>query len=163
MSFAVSLLAKELEDFTKDPVPGLTVGLKDDSNMFLWDFTMVGPQDTPYEGGIFQGIIKFPKEFPNQPPIVQFTSKIIHPNIHLDGKVCISILHAPGNDKFGYEKSSERWRPIHTIRSIFLSIMLMIGDPNLESPANVDAGVLYRDDYDQFKKEVYKCVELTFQ
>lgn len=58
-----------------------------------------------------------------------------------DGKVCISILHEPGEDKFGYEKSSERWRPIHTVETILLSVISMLADPNDESPANIDAAV----------------------
>ncbi len=58
-----------------------------------------------------------------------------------DGDVCISILHEPGEDKFGYEKPEERWLPIHTVETILLSVISMIADPNDESPANVDAAV----------------------
>ena len=38
--------------------------------------------------------------------------------VYPDGKVCISILHPPGEDEFGYEKASERWSPIHTVETI---------------------------------------------
>ena len=55
--------------------------------------------------------------------------------------MCISILHEPGEDKFGYETASERWLPIHTVESILISVISMITDPNDESPANVDAAV----------------------
>ena len=58
-----------------------------------------------------------------------------------EGDVCISILHEPGEDKYGYEKPEERWLPIHTVESILLSVISMIADPNDESPANVDAAV----------------------
>lgn len=61
--------------------------------------------------------------------------------VHKDGEVCISILHEPGEDKFGYERASERWLPIHTVESILMSVISMISDPNDESPANVDAAV----------------------
>ena len=37
-----------------------------------------------------------------------------HPNVYDTGEVCISILHAPGNDEYGYENAGERWLPIHT-------------------------------------------------
>ena len=43
-----------------------------------------------------------------------------------DGTVCISILHPPGNDEFGYENASERWLPIHTVQSILISVISMI-------------------------------------
>lgn len=58
-----------------------------------------------------------------------------------DGDVCISILHEPGEDKFGYERAEERWLPIHTVETILLSVISMINEPNDESPANVDAAV----------------------
>lgn len=54
-----------------------------------------GPSDTPYEGGCFRVIIKYPNDYPLNPPALIFTPPIWHPNIHLDGKVCISILHPP--------------------------------------------------------------------
>jgi ubiquitin-conjugating enzyme E2 G1 len=55
--------------------------------------------------------------------------------------VCISILHEPGDDKWGYEKASERWLPVHTVETILISVISMLADPNDESPANVDAAV----------------------
>jgi len=58
-----------------------------------------------------------------------------------DGNVCISILHEPGADKWGYEKASERWLPVHTVESILISVISMLADPNDQSPANVDAAV----------------------
>jgi hypothetical protein len=36
--------------------------------------------------------------------------------VYQDGRVCISILHSPGDDPHGYEKAEERWQPIHTVR-----------------------------------------------
>ena len=57
------------------------------------------------------------------------------------GDVCISILHEPGEDKWGYEKPEERWLPIHTVETILISVISMLADPNDESPANVDAAV----------------------
>lgn len=58
-----------------------------------------------------------------------------------NGDVCISILHEPGEDKFGYEKPEERWLPIHTVETIMISVISMLADPNSDSPANVDAAV----------------------
>lgn len=61
-----------------------------------------------------------------------------------NGDVCISILHEPGEDKFGYEKPEERWLPIHTVETIMISVISMLADPNSDSPANVDAAVSNR-------------------
>jgi ubiquitin-protein ligase len=72
---------------------------------------------------------------------MKFVTEIWHPNIDKNGDVCISILHEPGDDKFGYEKASERWLPVHTVETILISVISMLADPNDESPANVDAAV----------------------
>lgn len=61
-----------------------------------------------------------------------------------NGDVCISILHEPGEDKYGYEKPEERWLPIHTVETIMISVISMLADPNGDSPANVDAAVRLR-------------------
>ena len=55
--------------------------------------------------------------------------------------MCISILHDPGEDKFGYERPEERWLPIHTVETILVSVISLLADPNDESPANLDAAV----------------------
>ncbi|CAD1473707.1 unnamed protein product, partial [Heterotrigona itama] len=91
------------------------------------------------EGGFFKAHLQFPKEYPLRPPRMKFITEIWHPNIEKNGNVCISILHEPGDDKWGYEKASERWLPVHTVETILISVISMLADPNDESPANVDA------------------------
>ena len=46
--------------------------------------------------------------------------------VYPDGRVCISILHTPGEDPLGYEKSSERWSPVQSIEKILLSVVSML-------------------------------------
>ena len=89
------------------------------------------------------------------PPEMTFKSEMWHPNVYEDGKVCISILHPPGEDQFNsQETAEERWRPILGVEQIIVSVMSMLSDPNGESPANIDAGVQFRDDRAAFKKRV---------
>ena len=121
----------------------------------------MGPPETPYEGGFFSAELTFPHDYPNMPPKLRFISEIFHPNVYDDGRVCISILHAPGEDDFGYEMASERWLPIHTVESILLSVLSMISSPNDESPANIDAAKVWRDDPEEFRKKVRRCVRKT--
>ncbi|KAJ4795888.1 ubiquitin-conjugating enzyme E2 [Rhynchospora pubera] len=142
-SQASLLLAKQLRDLMKNPVDGFSAGLVDDSNVFEWQVTIIGPPDTLYDGGYFNAIMTFPANYPNSPPTVRFTSEMWHPNVYPDGRVCISILHPPGEDPNGYELASERWTPVHTVESIVVSIISMLSSPNDESPANIDAAVSY--------------------
>lgn len=74
-------------------------------------------------------------------------------SVDKNGDVCISILHEPGEDKYGYEKPEERWLPIHTVETIMISVISMLADPNGDSPANVDAAVS-----EPFQKKMFwKC------
>ncbi|XP_021716180.1 ubiquitin-conjugating enzyme E2 7-like [Chenopodium quinoa] len=160
-SQASLLLQKQLKDLCKHPVDGFSAGLSEENNLFEWSVTIIGPPDTMYEGGFFNAIMKFPKNYPNSPPSVTFTSEMWHPNVYSDGKVCISILHPPGDDPNGYELSSERWTPVHTVESILLSIISMLASPNDESPANVEAAKQWRDDRNGFRKRVSRCIRLS--
>ena len=65
-----------------------------------------------------------------------------HPNIYEDGKVCISILHAPGTDAMNAsETAEERWRPIIGAESVLISVISMLNDPNIDSAANIDSAL----------------------
>lgn len=159
---ATLLLTKQLRELNRKGTEGFSAGLIDDDNLFKWEVTIFGPPDTFYEGGFFKAHLTFPLEYPQKPPKMTFTSDIWHPNVHKNGEVCISILHEPGEDKFGYEAASERWLPIHTVESILISVISMITDPNDESPANVDAAKEWRNDYTgSFKKHVQRCVRIS--
>eukprot|EP00039_Didymoeca_costata_P028797 m.22161 g.22161 ORF g.22161 m.22161 type:complete len:170 (+) comp7363_c0_seq1:170-679(+) len=152
------LLGKQLAELNKNPVEGFSAGLVDDSNIYKWEVMIMGPPDTLYEGGFFKALLDFPKSYPHMPPKMTFLTEIWHPNVYKSGEVCISILHDPGDDKYGDEDACERWLPIHTVTTIALSVISMLADPNDMSPANVDAAKQWRDDPAGFKKRVQRCV-----
>ena len=93
--------------------------------------TLRSPSTLRSEGGMFKAKMKFPQDFPNMPPELRFTSEFWHPNVHEDGKVCISILHPPGDDQYGYETAEERWRPIHSVESVLISVISSARAPPL--------------------------------
>lgn len=51
---------------------------------------------------------------------------LISLSVYSDGRVCISILHAPGDDPMGYESSAERWSPVQSVEKILLSVVSML-------------------------------------
>ncbi|KAL7749315.1 ubiquitin conjugating enzyme Ubc7/UbcP3 [Sorochytrium milnesiophthora] len=129
-----------------------------DSNYFEWEAIIAGPQDTPYEFGVFTAVLTFPKDYPLSPPVMKFTSDMYHPNVYPDGTVCISILHAPGEDPNMYESSSERWSPVQSVEKILLSVVSMLAEPNDESGANIDACKVFRSDKEEFERLVKATV-----
>ena len=154
---SAKVIYRNYEMFESEPIDGVSIGIDEDC-IYKWDVTLIGPKDSPYEGGIFKCLMEFPNDYPLSPPKFIFTTKIYHPNVYDDGKVCISILHPPGDDKWGYEKAEERWRPVHSASSIILSILSLLSAPNDESPANIDAGKDWRENPDEFQRKVNKCV-----
>lgn len=89
------------------------------------------------------------------------TRQILHPNIYPDGNLCISILHKPGEDEQSGELASERWNVLHGVESVLRSVLILLDDPEINSPANVDASVLYRDKRDEYKVLAQDIVSRT--
>lgn len=160
----------------------MCVGPISDDNILVWDALIQGPSETPYENGIFVARLNFPSDYPLNPPTMRFTSPIIHPNstnntagynwilhyllVYKDGRVCISILHNPGDDPMMYESSSERWSPVQSVEKILMSVLSMLAgkfiyvssysytfyvEPNVESSADIDVGKMFRENAEGFK------------
>jgi len=138
---ALNLEYKSLDD---DPVEGFRVKLVNDEDLFLWEVALFGPPDTLYAGGYFKAHLKFPSDYPYNPPTVRFMSKVWHPNVYENGDLCISILHPPTDDPQSGELPCERWNPTQNVRTVLLSVISLLNEPNTSSPANVDASVMYR-------------------
>ena len=65
----------------------------DNKNLYNLTAFIFGPQDSPFEKGIFEISIRLEQNYPINPPKVRFKTKIFHPNIHFKtGEVCIDIL-----------------------------------------------------------------------
>ncbi|XP_014395575.1 PREDICTED: ubiquitin-conjugating enzyme E2 R1 isoform X3 [Myotis davidii] len=108
-------LLLELKGLQEEPVEGFRVTLVDEGDLYNWEVAIFGPPNTYYEGGYFK-----------------------------TGDVCISILHPPVDDPQSGELPSERWNPTQNVRTILLSVISLLNEPNTFSPANVDASVMYR-------------------
>ena len=135
-------LMSELKDVQMNPIPNFDVGLKDD-NINEWRATIIGPSDSPYEGGVFELDISFPVNYPFTPPKVSFVTRIFHPNINSDGDICLDIL-------------KDKWSPALKIPQVLLSISSLMVQPNPEDPLEPDVAKLYKDNkvmYDKKAKE----------
>ena len=84
---------------------------------------IVGPPDTPYEGGTFVLEIKIPETYPFNPPKVRFITKIWHPNISsVTGAICLDIL-------------KDQWAAAMTLRTVLLSLQVSSGRIEVSLPA----------------------------
>lgn len=140
---AIKKLTSELKSFDKDPLEGVTVSIVGD-NLFLWDIGIFGPPDTVFTGGYFKARMEFAENYPFSPPKMKFVTEMWHPNVYPSGDLCISILHPPEPDEMSGERPEERWNPTQSVRTILLSVISLMNEPNTSSPANVDASVSFR-------------------
>ncbi|KAH7152116.1 ubiquitin-conjugating enzyme/RWD-like protein [Dactylonectria estremocensis] len=132
----------------------------DDTNLFHWRLGLwvVNP-DSVWHGAYLKAEMRFPNDYPYQPPTFRFTTKAIcHPNVYTDGNLCISILHRPGEDEASGELANERWNVLHGVESVLRSVLLLLDDPEINSPANVDASVLYRDTRPEYNRRAAAVV-----
>ena len=117
----------------------------DENNILLWYAIILGPDETIWEGGVFKLKIEFTEEYPSKPPNVMFYTKMFHPNIYNDGKICLDILQ-------------KQWTPCYTVVSILTSIQSLLTDPNTESPANSEAAKMFDEDVDEYNGKVREHV-----
>lgn len=158
---SVYILLNFPAELSINPPEGIIAGPISEENFFEWEALISGPVDTIFGGGLFPAKLVFPTDYPLNPPKMSFLCEMFHPNIFPDGRVCISILHSPGDDPLGYESSSERWSPVQSVEKILLSVVSMLAEPNDESPANVDASKMWRENREEFNRIAQRIVRKT--
>jgi ubiquitin-conjugating enzyme E2 D/E len=118
---AAKRIQKELLELQKDGgAMNVSAGPKGD-NLNEWGGIIVGPYGTPYEGGVYNLDIVFPKDYPFKPPKVKMTTPIYHCNVSGNGYICLDVL-------------KDKWSPVLTISKVMLSICSLLNDPNPADP-----------------------------
>ncbi|CAN6481251.1 unnamed protein product [Victoria cruziana] len=106
--------------------------------MFHWQATIMGPNDSPYSGGVFLVTIHFPPDYPFKPPKIAFRTKVYHPNINSNGNICLDIL-------------KEQWSPALTISKVLLSVCSLLTDPNPDDPLVPEIAHLCKSDRNKYE------------
>ncbi|XP_061354171.1 ubiquitin-conjugating enzyme E2-17 kDa-like [Gastrolobium bilobum] len=127
---ALKRIDKELKDILTDPPSSCSAG-PINNDLFHWQATIMGPTDSPFDGGVFLVSIHFPSDYPFKPPKVSFLTKVFHPNISSNGSICLDIL-------------KEHWSPALTISKVLLSICSLLTDPNPEDPLVPEIAYMYK-------------------
>lgn len=103
----------------------------DEANLTKGKALIRGPADTPYEGSLLLFSVQFPSDYPFSPPKVLFLTSDgrtrFHPNLYVEGKVCLSILGT---------YSGPSWSGTQSLSSVLLSILgLLDTNPLAHEPA----------------------------
>lgn len=136
-SAATDRILEELNDVARDPPPNCSAGLVNSDDLFNWHAVIVGPEGTPYEGGVFHLDISFPDDYPHSPPKVTFTTKIYHPNVSNEGDISLDVL-------------LWNWSPLMRVGQVLLSICWLLGEPDMENAVNEHAAYNYTEEPDVY-------------
>ena len=89
---SLNRIKNELKKMKKENLKMIRAGPKNDTNLFEWEAFINGPENSPYEGGVFELEVKIPQDYPYKPPSVKFVTYVYHPNIGSDGNICVDFL-----------------------------------------------------------------------
>jgi ubiquitin-conjugating enzyme E2 M len=120
----------------------LHINNKENLQIFSTDVT---PDSGLWRGATYNFQFIIPDNYPYQPPKVTCQTKIYHPNIDLQGNVCLNLLKAD-------------WRPILTIQQVIHGLIFLFLEPNPDDPLNNEAAKVYRENIAQFKQNVQKSL-----
>eukprot|EP00298_Acanthocystis_sp_HF-20_P027667 c5873_g1_i1.p1 GENE.c5873_g1_i1~~c5873_g1_i1.p1 ORF type:complete len:180 (+),score=34.30 c5873_g1_i1:35-574(+) len=105
----------------------------------------ISPEEGYYKGASFVFSFAIPPEYPHVAPKVLCTTKIFHPNIDWEGKICLNILR-------------EDWKPILDIGSVVYGLNFLMMDPNPEDPLNKEAAEIMKQDLAKFEDYVNRSL-----
>lgn len=129
------------KDVTELELPlSVRISFPDPSNLFNFGIE-IRPTTGHYNGGLFRFAVEISHNFPIDPPKIRCLQKIYHPNIDLDGNVCLNILR-------------EDWLPVLSLNSVLLGLNFLFLEPNPNDPLNKDAANMLVKNPQTFVKNV---------
>ena len=109
-TIAANRLRKELTKLKSDPPPGIIAEPKE-SDILTWFYALRGPSETPYEGGVYIGKLKFPNEYPMKPPAILMLTP--SGRFEINKSLCMSMS----------EWHPESWNPLWSVASILQGVV----------------------------------------
>ena len=121
-------LPKELGKLRAEPPPGVAVWARGE-RLDRLEGQLVGPEGTPYAGGVFRLEVAVPARYPFEPPKVRFVTPVYHPNIDSAGRICLDTLNMPPKGC---------WTPSLNLSTVMTSVRLLLAEPNPDDGLMVD-------------------------
>ena len=128
---------------------GCSFGLEIENNFNVWKVSMLGPQNTPYAGGVFTIKVYFPQEYPNKGAEFRFVNKIYHLNVDWKNKdslghICLSSLnewHTTGKVKS---------KPCYGVKQALFDIFCLFYNQGIDSPYDEAIAEQYKNRRSEF-------------
>lgn len=130
--------------------------IPDDTEVMHGWAVVIGPKDTPYEGGAFCFEVRFPDNYPFEPPVFTYLTNDgmtrFNPNLYKNGKVCLSLLNT---------WQGEPWSGVQSLSSILQCIQTAV---LTEEPLRNEPGYstfTTHADFEPYKRIVFHSVLQT--
>ncbi|GFT96876.1 nedd8-conjugating enzyme UbcE2M [Nephila pilipes] len=120
------------------------IDFPESDNLFNFKLTIT-PDEGFYKNGEFVFDFKVSNNYPYEPPKVKCETEIYHPNIDLEGNICLNILR-------------EDWKPVLSIDSVVYGLQYLLLEPNPHDPLNKSAAEILKSDKTSFAKNVNKVM-----
>ncbi|CAG8642153.1 3279_t:CDS:2, partial [Paraglomus occultum] len=129
------------KDLTELELPStMEMSFPDESDLLNFNLS-IEPDEGFYKGGVFRFTFTINNNYPHDPPKVRGIQKIYHPNIDLEGNVCLNILR-------------EDWKPVLNLNSVIVGLQYLFLEPNAEDPLNKEAAEDLRTNRKSFEYNV---------
>lgn len=113
--------------------------------IFHFEITMI-PDQGYHRNGRFLFTFNISHNYPYEAPKVKCKTKVFHPNIDLEGNICLNILR-------------EDWKPVLSVSTIVYGLQFLLLDPNPEDPLNKDAAEMLINNEKQFEAQVQRSIQ----
>ncbi|XP_015596125.1 ubiquitin-conjugating enzyme E2 T [Cephus cinctus] len=138
-----SRIKKELARLVEDPPEGISCYAKADK-MDVLSVSIMGPNNSPYNGGLFQLEVEIPDNYPFEPPRIKFLTPVYHPNIDNSGRICMDLLKMP--PKGG-------WKPTINLENLLTAVQHLLGNPNPDDPLMTEIAEEYCINKAEFERK----------
>ena len=140
-------LQKELSEL--DLPRNVVIEFPRESDIMNFDIRLnIDDNSSLWYGATYHFSFSVPAAYPHEPPRVHCNTKIYHPNINLQGNVCLNILRAD-------------WKPVLCINAVILGLNFLFLEPNPTDPLNQDAAQTMRDFPEKFNENVRRSLRGT--
>ncbi|XP_040834574.1 ubiquitin-conjugating enzyme E2 U [Ochotona curzoniae] len=134
------LLEAQLQELKENKYMGIDA-FPISEDLMEWEAIIEGLQDSMWQGLVFPLTIYFTPEYNFVPPTVKFRTIPFHPNVDpCSGQPCIELLDNP-----------DKWDTSYTLSSILLSLQVMLSNPGLEQPVNLEAAQMLIKDESMYR------------
>jgi ubiquitin-conjugating enzyme E2 M len=133
------------KDITELDLPStMTMEFPDPNDLLNFSLT-ISPDEGMYKGAAFKFSFAINSSYPHEPPKVKCIPKIYHPNVDLEGNVCLNILR-------------EDWKPVLNLNSVMVGLQYLFLEPNADDPLNKEAAQDLRSNRQNFVRNVNRAM-----